>query len=53
MSWAKSSASAGLGRFTLREVARAAFQLEEFQMLEDPLVVEDKHGPVVRGCFKH
>ena len=48
MSWAKSSASAGLGGFTPREVARGAFQLEEFQMLEDPLVVEDKYGPVVK-----
>ena len=48
MSWAKSSASAGLGGFTPREAARGAFQLEEFQMMEDPLVVEDKYGPVVK-----
>ena len=49
MSWVKSSASAGLGGFTLREAARGAFQLEEFQMMEDPLVVKDKYGPVVKG----
>ena len=48
MSWAKSSASAGLGGFTPREVARGAFQLEKFQMLEDPLVVKDKYGLVVK-----
>ena len=48
MSWAKSSASAGLGGFTLREAARGAFQLEEFQMPWDPLVVEDKYGLVVK-----
>ena len=38
----------GWGGFTPREVARGAFQLEEFQMMEDPLVVEDKYGPVVK-----
>ena len=27
--------------------SEGAFQLEEFQMMEDPLVVEDKYGPVV------
>ena len=27
---------------------KGAFQLEEFQMLEDPLVVDDKYGPVVK-----
>ena len=48
MSWAKSSASAGLGGFTPREVARGVFQLEEFQMLENPLVVNDKYGLVVK-----
>ena len=48
MSWAKSSVSAGLGEFTPRKVARGAFQLEEFQMLENPLVVKDKYGPVVK-----
>ena len=48
MSWAKSSASTGLGRFTPREVARGVFQLEEFQMLEETLVVNDKYGLVVK-----
>ena len=48
MSWAKSSASAGLEWFTLKEVARGAFQLEEFQMLEDPLVVNDKYRSVMK-----
>ena len=48
MSWAKSSASAGLGGFTPRKAARGAFQLEEFQMMEDPLVVKDKYELVVK-----
>ena len=48
MSCAKSSASAGLGGFTQRKAARGEFQLEEFQMLEDPLVVDDKYGLVVK-----
>ena len=49
MSWEKSSASTGLGGFTPREVARGGtFQLEEFQMMEDPLVVEEKYGLVVK-----
>ena len=48
MSWAKSSVSAGLGGFTPREVTRGPFQMEEFQMMEDPLVVKDKYGPVVK-----
>ena len=38
----------GLGGFTPREVTRGPFQLEEFQMMEDPLVVKDKYGPVVK-----
>ena len=29
-------------------MARGAFELEEFQMMEDPLVVEDKYWPVVK-----
>ena len=29
-------------------MARGAFQLEEFQILEDPLVVDDKYRPVVK-----
>ena len=49
MSWAKSSASAGLvGVYTEGSSRGGAFQLEEFQMLEDPLVVQDKYGPVVK-----
>ena len=44
----KSSATAGLGGFTLREAARGAFQLEEFPMMEDPLVVEEKYGSIVK-----
>ena len=48
MSWEKASATAGLGGFTLREAARGAFQLEEFQMMEDPQVIEEKYGSIVK-----
>ena len=45
MSWAKESAAAGLSGLTLREAARGALTLAEFQKMPDPL---EPYGHVVK-----
>ena len=45
MSWSKESAAAGLAGLTLREAARGALTLPEFQKMPDPL---EPYGCVVK-----
>ena len=49
MSWKKQSAAAGLGGLMPREAARAAFQLDCFQNMDNPLPDPDAtFGPLFK-----